>query len=165
MAGWVLDPASAQVSSEAVPEELRIIEDLPDAVEAGREHLERQGRLDDDAEGDALAPESPSSLEGTGGSLFDENHSLLFAPPEGTPAERLLPDERDVPDVTLDPRSPDRDDTPARAEADEVLTGEPTAPDGTVDPLAPVRGRTDGGPSGAGRRSGGATSGGSGSLF
>ncbi|HEX2256179.1 MAG TPA: hypothetical protein VHG92_05655 [Afifellaceae bacterium] len=171
MAAWLLQPAVAQVSSEAVPQELRIIEDLPEAVEQGRDVLERGGSRLEDAGNDEPPEETTSRTEGGDDSLLNDDQSL-FASPEETPAERLLPDRDDVPEIGLDPRGPDedRDDPPAGIESDTLATENglpedgPAAADTLAEPIDPSGpDAAGGGTSGSGTA--GSGGGGSGSLF
>lgn len=182
---WLLDPVSAQDSTEAIPEELRIIEDLPgladdrDGIDGAEGALgEDAGRAaSEDIENGERTEEGIVILEGEGGSLFDENRSLLYTP-DGPPAERLLPDDVD-PEIDLDPRSAGEDDLDPRRTVEDSLdprtTGEDRLDPSTTGPQTldgPAGGNRLGdgvsGPQGGLDSGGGAAAGGSsggGSLF
>jgi hypothetical protein len=170
MAPWLLLPAVAQeIGEPAVPDELQIIEELPELMERrGEPTLEE---LLGERETEVEPGEEQRAVTGDRRTLFGQDGSVLSAPPDESPAERLLPDADDDPEVGLDPRlrAPEDDDLPTGLDIDGTIPGPETGPDGIAgqrdpvpqppDPVAPRTGGPVGGPTG------GTTGGGSGSLF
>lgn len=171
MAPWLLLPASAQeIGEPAVPDELQIIEELPEIMERRDEPTMEELLGEDGTEVDP-GDERRTVTGGDRGTLFGQDGSLLFAPPDESPAERLLPDADDDREAGLDRRlrAPERDDLPTGLDIDGAIPGPGAGPDNIAgprdpvpDPPDPMPPRTDG-PSGS--PAGGTTGGGSGSLF
>jgi hypothetical protein len=139
MAPWLMQPALGQDSEPAIPQELQIIEELPELMERRDEPTMEELLGEDGTEVDP-GDEQRTATERDRGTLFGQDGSVLFAPPDESPAERLLPDADDDPEADLDRRlrAPEDDDLPTGLDIDGTIPGPQAGPDDIAGPRDPV---------------------------